>query len=78
MWELAFVGAGLPGSWLVWELACVGAGLPAMQTTRYIRYTQLMPSQASQLPHKPPTFLIVFQLQAFASSELSVLGRASQ
>ncbi|RQO43953.1 hypothetical protein DBR46_29785, partial [Pseudomonas sp. KBW05] len=28
----------------------VGAGLPAMQTTRYIRHTQLMPSQASQLP----------------------------
>ncbi|AUO22719.1 hypothetical protein C0058_12260 [Pseudomonas sp. NC02] len=26
-------------------------GLPAMQTTRCIRYTQLMPSQASQLPH---------------------------
>ncbi len=29
----------------------VGAGLPAMQTTRCIRKTQLMPSQASQLPH---------------------------
>ena len=28
----------------------VGAGLPAMQTPRYIRYTELMPSQASQLP----------------------------
>ncbi|QBQ13206.1 hypothetical protein DCC84_27270 [Pseudomonas sp. SXM-1] len=27
----------------------VGAGLPAMQTPRCIRYTQLMPSQASQL-----------------------------
>ncbi|MGU3309372.1 hypothetical protein ACLBW8_24300, partial [Pseudomonas sp. M5A4_2d] len=29
----------------------VGAGLPAMQTPRYIRNSQLMPSQASQLPH---------------------------
>ncbi|MDQ0669170.1 hypothetical protein QF039_003470 [Pseudomonas sp. W2I6] len=29
----------------------VGAGLPAMQTPRWIRQTQLMPSQASQLPH---------------------------
>ncbi|AUO21727.1 hypothetical protein C0058_06880 [Pseudomonas sp. NC02] len=29
----------------------VGAGLPAMQTPRCIRQTQLMPSQASQLPH---------------------------
>jgi len=27
----------------------VGAGLPAMQATRYIRYTEVMPSQASQL-----------------------------
>ncbi|TLG87531.1 hypothetical protein FEM54_30225 [Pseudomonas edaphica] len=29
----------------------VGAGLPAMQTPWYIRHTELMPSQASQLPH---------------------------
>ncbi|RAH01201.1 hypothetical protein DJ480_17975 [Pseudomonas sp. Leaf98] len=28
----------------------VGAGLPAMQTPWYIRHTELMPSQASQLP----------------------------
>ncbi|TLG87752.1 hypothetical protein FEM54_29310 [Pseudomonas edaphica] len=28
----------------------VGAGLPAMQTPRYIRYTELTLSQASQLP----------------------------
>ncbi|TSD77217.1 hypothetical protein FFI16_012570 [Pseudomonas sp. KBS0710] len=28
----------------------VGAGLPAMQTPRYIRHTDLMLSQASQLP----------------------------
>ncbi|AIB44518.1 MAG: transposase [Pseudomonadales bacterium RIFCSPLOWO2_12_60_38] len=28
----------------------VGAGLPAMQTTRYLRYTEVMLSQASQLP----------------------------
>ncbi|RAH02354.1 hypothetical protein DJ480_11460 [Pseudomonas sp. Leaf98] len=28
----------------------VGAGLPAMQTPRCVRYTELMPSQASQLP----------------------------
>jgi hypothetical protein len=27
----------------------VGAGLPAMRTTRYIRYTEVMPSPASQL-----------------------------
>ncbi|QBQ10731.1 hypothetical protein DCC84_13790 [Pseudomonas sp. SXM-1] len=31
------------------ELFFVGAGLPAMQTPRCIRYTQLMPSPASQL-----------------------------
>ncbi len=29
----------------------VGAGLPAMQAPRCIRHNQLMPSQASQLPH---------------------------
>src|SRR5476649_89669 len=29
----------------------VGAGLPAMQAPRSIRHNQLMPSQASQLPH---------------------------
>ena len=29
----------------------VGAGLPAMRAPRYIRHTQWMPSQASQLPH---------------------------
>ncbi|SDU04421.1 hypothetical protein SAMN05216237_1687 [Pseudomonas yamanorum] len=34
-----------------WRCFSVGAGLPAMQTTRCIRYTQLMLSQASQLPH---------------------------
>ena len=71
---MANVGAGLCGSWLVWELACVGAGLPAMQTTRYIRKTQLMPSQASQLPQgtahaslirsavRPPRFAFAFDL----------------
>ncbi|CRM63697.1 hypothetical protein SAMN05216247_104276 [Pseudomonas salomonii] len=32
----------------VWE-----PGLPAMQTPRFISDTELMPSQASQLPHKP-------------------------
>ncbi|MBR7216062.1 hypothetical protein E1K68_25415 [Pseudomonas sp. B2021] len=32
-------------------------GLPAMQTPRCISDTQVMLSQASQLPHKsPPTF----------------------
>ena len=32
-------------------------GLPAMQTTRFFCHTELIPSQASQLPHKPaPTF----------------------
>ncbi|RTX98626.1 hypothetical protein EJ576_15370 [Pseudomonas sp. C 49-2] len=29
----------------------VGAGLPAMQTPRCSRYTEVMLSQASQLPH---------------------------
>ncbi|QBQ10678.1 hypothetical protein DCC84_13500 [Pseudomonas sp. SXM-1] len=29
----------------------VGAGLPAMQTTRSFRHTEVMLSQASQLPH---------------------------
>ena len=29
----------------------VGAGLPAMQAHWSLRYTELMPSQASQLPH---------------------------
>ncbi len=53
----------------------VGAGLPAMQTTRYIRHTQLMPSQASQLPQgnasvpvtrsavRPPRFAFDFDLR---------------
>ncbi|RZI23253.1 hypothetical protein EUX58_17515 [Pseudomonas sp. 770NI] len=37
---------------LVWE-----PGLPAMQAPRYVSYTAVMLSQASQLPHKPaPTF----------------------
>ncbi|RAH04354.1 hypothetical protein DJ480_01015 [Pseudomonas sp. Leaf98] len=33
----------------------MGAGLPAMQAPRYIRSPQLMPSQASQLPHGSST-----------------------
>ncbi|TLG89225.1 hypothetical protein FEM54_22950 [Pseudomonas edaphica] len=37
----------------MWELACVGAGLPAMQTPRSNRHSEVMLSQASQLPHKP-------------------------
>jgi len=37
----------------MWEQTYVGAGLPAMQTTRSSRQTELMLSQASQLPHKP-------------------------
>ncbi|PMZ69855.1 hypothetical protein C7A12_04120 [Pseudomonas fluorescens] len=32
----------------MWE-----SGLPAMQTPRFFRYTGVMLSQASQLPHKP-------------------------
>ncbi|TVT88335.1 hypothetical protein FPT15_25255 [Pseudomonas sp. RGB] len=32
-------------------LTNVGAGLPAMQTPRSISYTEVMLSQASQLPH---------------------------
>jgi hypothetical protein len=43
---------GLPQKQL-WELVCVGAGLPAMQTPRYFSDTEVMLSQASQLPHKP-------------------------
>ncbi|RAH02864.1 hypothetical protein DJ480_10205 [Pseudomonas sp. Leaf98] len=43
----------------------MGAGLPAMQATRYIRQTQLMPSQASQLPHKPAPTLDLRQPLAF-------------
>ncbi|OYU04862.1 MAG: hypothetical protein CFE47_24335 [Pseudomonas sp. PGPPP1] len=40
------------GSW-----TSVGAGLPAMQTPRSFSNTEVMLSQASQLPHKPaPTF----------------------
>jgi len=31
----------------------VGAGLPAIQAPRYFSSTQVMQSQASQLPHKP-------------------------
>ncbi|PMU27429.1 hypothetical protein C1X89_00940 [Pseudomonas sp. GP01-A8] len=34
------------GSLLVWE-----PGLPAMQSTRFVSYTEVMLSQASQLPH---------------------------
>ena len=52
----------------------VGAGLPAMQAIRYIRHTQLMSSQASQLPQenahassirsavRPPRFAFDFDL----------------
>ncbi|TSD79557.1 hypothetical protein FFI16_025015 [Pseudomonas sp. KBS0710] len=41
----------------MWEQTCVGAGLPAMQSPRCISDTEVMLSQASQLPHKPaPTF----------------------
>ncbi|OZO06345.1 hypothetical protein B7453_01385 [Pseudomonas sp. IB20] len=38
----------------MWERVCVGAGLPAMQAPRCISDTQLMPSQASRLPHVVP------------------------
>ncbi|RAG99153.1 hypothetical protein DJ480_29325 [Pseudomonas sp. Leaf98] len=38
----------------------MGAGLPAMQTPRCVRHTELMLSQASQLPH-----LIVTQSDTF-------------
>ncbi|AZP69862.1 hypothetical protein EJJ20_04540 [Pseudomonas poae] len=38
----------------MWNEACVGAGLPAMQATRCIRYTEVMLSQASQLPQFDP------------------------
>ncbi|HCT04497.1 MAG TPA: hypothetical protein DIW86_03935 [Pseudomonas sp.] len=31
----------------------MGAGLPAMEAPRCIRYTAVMLSQASQLPHRP-------------------------
>ena len=53
----------------------MGAGLPAMQATRHIRQTQLMPSQASQLPQgnasasetrsatRPPRFVFDFDLR---------------
>ncbi|TLG89588.1 hypothetical protein FEM54_21410 [Pseudomonas edaphica] len=37
----------------MWELAYVGAGLPALQATRSVSYCALMLSQASQLPQKP-------------------------
>ena len=42
----------------------VGAGLPAMQTPRCIRQTEVMPSQASQLPHLTvPALAFDFALQ---------------
>ncbi|MQB17066.1 hypothetical protein DXU77_18575 [Pseudomonas lactis] len=42
----------------MWE-----SGLPAMQAPRCKRYTAVMLSQASQLPHKPaPTFSAVYGL----------------
>ena len=53
----------------------VGAGLPAMQAPRYIRHTEFMPSQASQLPQgnaavpdsrsavRPPRFAFDFELR---------------
>ncbi|TSD80449.1 hypothetical protein FFI16_029755 [Pseudomonas sp. KBS0710] len=41
----------------------MGAGLPAIKAPRSSRNTEVMLSQASQLPHKPaPTFLTVFQI----------------
>src|SRR5471030_1080245 len=40
---------------------CVGAGWPAMQAPRCVSHTEVMLSQASQLPHKAaPTFRSVF------------------
>nr|WP_256348033.1 hypothetical protein [Pseudomonas yamanorum] len=49
----------------------VGAGLPAMQATRSLRYTQLMPSQASQLPQLTvPAVAFDFDV-AFASPHSS-------
>ena len=39
-------------------------GLPAMQAPRYVSYTEVMLSQASQLPHRPaPTFFTAFRLK---------------
>ncbi|RFD26873.1 hypothetical protein CER19_19815 [Pseudomonas sp. GL93] len=59
----------------MWELGCVGAGLPAMQAPRCNRYTAVMLSQASQLPHKPdshtrqlPHFLTACGLQRVSLS----------
>ena len=46
----------------------VGAGLPAMQAPRSVRYTGLMPSQASQLPH-----LIEFSFQDQVGCQAAVL-----
>ncbi|QHD07261.1 hypothetical protein PspR76_16660 [Pseudomonas sp. R76] len=46
----------------------VGAGLPAMQAPRCIRQNQLMPSQASQLPH-----LIEFSFNEQAASALLLI-----
>jgi hypothetical protein len=50
----------------------IQAGLPAMQTTRYIRHTESMLSQASQLPHLTvPAFDLAF---AFALQHSSRPG----
>ena len=54
-----------------WLCFSVGAGLPAMQTTRYIRYTEAMPSQASQLPQLSVPALDVDVDLAFASPHSS-------
>jgi hypothetical protein len=49
----------------------VGAGLPAMQATRSSRYTEAMPSQASQLPQLTvPALALDFDF-AFASPHSS-------
>ncbi|MDF3201532.1 hypothetical protein P3C29_22825, partial [Pseudomonas sp. 1912-s] len=49
----------------------VGAGLPAMQTTRYIRHTEVMPSQASRLLQKSSSaFALAFALASTTQAGL--------
>jgi hypothetical protein len=49
----------------------VGAGLPAMQTTRYIRHTEVMPSPASRLLQKSSSaFALAFDLASTTQAGL--------
>ena len=70
----------------MWERACVGAGLSgrriaAMQTPRYISCTEVMLSQASQLPQRPAPTLVLctsFQVQQLPEANSLRIGQSGR